>query len=145
VASWAFCVAFYTRRHPRLVGLTDRVPPLRWGYNLLVNKYYLDVLYENVVVRALAHPIARAANWVNQHVIDAIVNGTGSAGRQVGQWAYRNLDQRVVDGAVNGSGWLAEGGGEALRPVQSGKVNQYGALLFGAATVAAIVLVIINV
>jgi NADH-quinone oxidoreductase subunit L len=29
--------------------------------------------------------------------------------------------------------------------VQSGKVNQYGALLFGAATVGAIVLVILNV
>ena len=29
--------------------------------------------------------------------------------------------------------------------MQSGKVNQYGALLFGAATVGAIVLVIINV
>ena len=35
--------------------------------------------------------------------------------------------------------------GEALQPVQSGKVNQYGALLFGAAAVGAIVLVIVNV
>ena len=40
---------------------------------------------------------------------------------------------------------VATGTGEALRPMQSGKVNQYGALLFGAAAVAAIVLVIVNV
>ena len=38
----------------------------------------------------------------------------------------------------------AEGAGEGLRPVQSGKVNMYGALLFGAAAIGALVLVIIN-
>jgi hypothetical protein len=31
-----------------------------------------------------------------------------------------------------------------LQPIQSGKVSQYGALLFAAAAVAALVLVIIN-
>ena len=55
------------------------------------------------------------------------------------------VDQGAVDGAVNGSGTVATGTGEAIRPMQSGKVNQYGALLFGAAAVAAIVLVIVNV
>ncbi len=144
-ASWAFCVAFYTRKDRRLVGLTERVAPLRWGYTFLVNKYYLDALYEGVIVHAIAHPIARAANWVNQNVIDGVVNGAGTIGKRVGAWAYRNVDQRGVDGAVNLSGVIAEESGEALRPVQSGKVNQYGALLFGAAAVGAIVLVIINV
>jgi NADH-quinone oxidoreductase subunit L len=78
-------------------------------------------------------------------VIDGVVNGVGIVGKRVGAWAYRNVDQRGVDGAVNLSGVIAEESGEALRPVQSGKVNQYGALLFGAAAVGAIVLVIINV
>ena len=32
----------------------------------------------------------------------------------------------------------------ALQPVQSGKVNMYGALLFGAAAVGALVLVLVN-
>ena len=50
----------------------------------------------------------------------------------------------MVDGAVNGSGAVAGGTGGALRPLQSGKVNQYGALLFGAAAVGALVLVIVN-
>ena len=40
---------------------------------------------------------------------------------------------------------VADATGTALQPVQSGKVNQYGGLLFGAAAVGAIVLVIINV
>ncbi|HET9547616.1 MAG TPA: hypothetical protein VFO97_07260, partial [Desertimonas sp.] len=145
VSAWVFCVAFYGRRDPRLVGLTLRVPPLRWAYTFVANKYYLDVLYENIIVHAIAHPIANAAYWFNQHVIDGVVNGIGTLGKRFGAWTYRWVDQGVVDGAVNGSGVLAEETGEALRPMQSGKVNQYGALLFGAATVGAIVLVIINV
>ena len=53
-----------------------------------------------------------------------------------------DFDQKVVDGAVNGSGMAAEGSGQALRPVQSGKVQQYGAILFGAAAIGALILVI---
>ena len=64
--------------------------------------------------------------------------------RLFGGWAYRNVDQRVVDGAVNGAGKSARGTGGALQPVQSGKVSQYGALLFSAAAVGALVLVIVN-
>ena len=139
------CVALYTRRDRRLVGLTERSRLARAGYPFLANKYYLDALYEGVIVRAIAHPIARAANWFNQNVIDGVVNGAGTAGRKVGGIFYRDIDQRIVDGAVNGSGAVATGTGQALRPVQSGRVNQYGALLFGAAAVGAIVLVIVNV
>jgi NADH-quinone oxidoreductase subunit L len=145
VSAWVFCVAYYGRRDARLVGLTQRVPPLRWAYTFVANKYYLDALYEGVIVHAIAHPIARAAYWFDQHVIDGIVNGIGEMGKRIGAWTYRWVDQGVVDGAVNGSGVVTEETGEALRPLQSGRVNQYGALLFGAAAVGAIVLVIINV
>ena len=145
LSAWAVCAGLYTRKDRRLVGLTERVAPLRWGYQFLSNKYYLDALYEGVIVNAIAHPIAKAANWVNQNLIDGIVNGAGELGKRFGQWTYRNLDQGLVDGAVNGSGFLAEETGQGLRPMQSGKVNQYGALLFGAAAIGALVLVIINV
>jgi NADH-quinone oxidoreductase subunit L len=141
----AFNVAFYGRRDKRLVGLTERNRVLRGGYLFLKNKYYLDHLYENVIVRAVAHPIAKMAYWVNQHVLDATVDGVGTSTRKAGQWVYDNVDQKLVDGAVNGSGWAASEAGHAMQSTQSGKVSQYGALLFGAATVGAIVLVIVNV
>ena len=141
----AFNVAFYGRRDKRLVGLTERNKALRGGFTFLKNKYYLDALYENVIVRAIAHPIAKAAYWVNQHVLDATVDGVGTGARRTGQWVYDNIDQKVVDGAVNGSGFAASEIGHAMQPTQSGKVSQYGALLFGAAAVGAIVLVIVNV
>ena len=144
ISSWMFCVQYYTRRNRRLVGLTERNKVLRGGYKFLWNKYYLDALYEKVIVRAVAYPISRAAYWFNQNVLDGAVNGAGKISRRVAGWVYRNIDQRVVDGAVNGSGAAARGTGGALRPVQSGKVNQYGALLFAAAAIGALILVIIN-
>ena len=45
---------------------------------------------------------------------------------------------------LDGSGKAARGTGGALQPTQSGKVNLYGALLFGAAAVGALVLVLVN-
>jgi NADH-quinone oxidoreductase subunit L len=141
----AFNVAFYGRRNKHLVGLTERSKVLRGGFLFLKNKYYLDYLYENVIVRAVAHPISKATYWFNQHVIDAAVNDVGIGARKTGTWVYDNIDQKVVDGAVDGSGWIASEAGHGLQPTQSGKVSQYGALLFGAAAVGAIVLVLVNV
>ena len=138
---------FGGRKNPLsyFVGLTERNAPARAGHRFLVNKLYLDDLYEKVIVHGIAHPIAKAAYWINQNVIDGVVNGVGQGGKRTGEWVYRNIDQRVVDGAVNASGLAATESGHALQPVQSGKVNQYGALLFGAAAVGAIVLILPNV
>jgi NADH-quinone oxidoreductase subunit L len=142
--SWLISVQMYTKKAGFFVGLTGRNKLLALGYRFLVNKYYLDHLYEKVIVHGIAHPIAKAAYWVNQNILDGIVNGAGLVTRRVAGWVYRNVDQRVVDGAVNGSGAVARGTGNALRPVQSGKVSQYGALLFAAAAVAGLVLIIVN-
>jgi NADH-quinone oxidoreductase subunit L len=138
------CIQLYEKKNKKFVGLTERNKVLGFGYKLLVNKYYLDVLYEKIIVRSIAHPISAAVYWFNQKVLDGVVNGAGTTAKGIAGWVYRNIDQRVVDGAVNGTGSVAQGAGSALRPVQSGKVNQYGALLFGAAAIGALVLVIVN-
>jgi NADH-quinone oxidoreductase subunit L len=136
--------AVHGERPSPLKGLTQRVAPFRWVHTFLVNKYFLDHLYEKVIVRVVAYPISRAAYWFNQRVLDGIVNGVGLSGKRAGQLMYRYVDQGLVDGIVNGSGTTARGAGGQLQPVQSGKVNLYGTLLFGAAAVAAVVLVLVN-
>jgi NADH-quinone oxidoreductase subunit L len=142
VVSWVVCVNLYTRRNRALVGLTARNRAFGLGYRFLWNKYYLDWLYENVIVHAIAHPIARAMYWINQNVIDGVVNAVGRIGVAISNVTYKYIDQGVVDRVVNGSGRGAEESGRALQPVQSGKVSQYGALLFGAAAVGALILVL---
>jgi NADH-quinone oxidoreductase subunit L len=77
-------------------------------------------------------PIARATNWVNQKVIDGAVNGAGKSATVAGNALYKYVDQGIVDNIVDGSGHAAGGGGQILRRLTSGKVQQYGALLFGA-------------
>lgn len=140
-----FCLTYYGRRNEKLVGLTERNKLARGGYLFLKNKYYLDYLYERFIVRGVAYPISKAAYWVNQNVLDGTVDAVGRSGKKSGEWVYKNIDQRLVDGAVNGSGTVASETGHGLQGVQSGKVNMYGALIFGAAAVGAIVLVILNV
>jgi NADH-quinone oxidoreductase subunit L len=134
--------AYYSRRLRVLEGLTQRNTLARAGYTFLWNKYYLDHLYEGVIVKGVKGPIARAANWVNAHVLDGFVNGVAKGAAGTGRFVYRYVDQGLVDGLVNGSGHTAEGSGGVLRRIQSGRVQQYGALLFGAAAVGALVLVL---
>jgi NADH-quinone oxidoreductase subunit L len=115
--------------------LVERSAGARAGYKFLENKYYLDVLYTDMVVGSIKGPIARAVYWTNQRLIDGLVNAVGIAARKVAWFVYEVLDQRVVDGAVNGVGLTAEQGGTVLRTVQTGRVQQYAAFLFGAAVV----------
>jgi len=142
--SWLISSRLFTKRDPRLVGLTQRVKLLGLGHKFLVNKYYLDAFYEKVIVRSIAYPIASAAYWFNQNVLDGILHGLANATRKLSGWVYKNIDQRVVDATVNNSAAFTKSVGTAAQPTQSGKVSQYGALLFSAAAVAALVLVIIN-
>ena len=144
IVSLFVCKAVFGEAPSPLKGLTKRVKPLGWFHNFLVNKYYLDHLYEKVIVKGLVGPIAAGAYWINQNVIDGIVNGAGKSGRRTGEFVYKYIDQGLVDGIVNGSGAVSQSAGGALQPAQSGKVNQYGALLFAAAAVAGLVLVIVN-
>ena len=124
-------------------GITSRNKVARAGYLVLENKYYLDTLYTVIIVGAIKGPIARAVNWFNQNILDGIVNLVGTSSKQGGRWLYKNIDQGVVDRVVVGSGVGAEGSGQLLRKGQTGKVQTYGAYLFGAATVLAAVFVII--
>jgi NADH-quinone oxidoreductase subunit L len=146
IVAAAFVVGFGLSRavyeQHKFEGLTQRSKPARWIYDFLWNRYYLDHLYEKVIVAGIAGPIARLAYWINQHVLDAIVNSVGLGARGTGRWIYRNIDQKVIDGAVNGSGMVSEETGGLLRGVQTGRVQQYAALLFGAAAIGALILVI---
>jgi NADH-quinone oxidoreductase subunit L len=139
----AVCFGLYERRSARLVGLTDRNRLAKAGYTFLANRYYLDHLYEGVVVAGVSGPVARGAYWTNQEVIDGVVNGVGRGAVLAAEATYEYVDQGLVDGVANGAATVAEGTGEALQPVQSGKVSLYGALLFGAAAIGALILVLV--
>ncbi|HET6835161.1 MAG TPA: NADH-quinone oxidoreductase subunit L [Acidimicrobiales bacterium] len=129
-------IGWYTGRIA-LRGISERNALARAGYTTLVNKYYFDHLYTDVIAAGTKGPVARGVNWFNQNVIDGVVNGAGRLATASGRWVYTHVDQQVVDGAVNGSAAAAQTGGQVFRQLTSGKVQQYGALLFGAAALFA--------
>ena len=80
---------------------------------------------------------------MNQNVIDGIVNAVGIGAKRTGEFVYKWIDQGVVDGTVNGLGLGASESGGGLRTViQTGRVQWYGSILFGAVGLLALALVI---
>jgi NADH-quinone oxidoreductase subunit L len=73
-------------------------------YRLLLNKYYVDELYDAAIVQPIK-----------------VVS-------QQGLW--RGFDVRIIDGAVNGTGALVSGGSAVLRRLQTGSVRTYAGSLF---------------
>ena len=112
-----------------------RVPGL---YPLLENRLYIDDLYWNGIVQPIKGPLARAVNWINDNVIDAVVNGAGFATAWLGHVVYGGIDQRGIDFAYNGLSVATDEAGGAVTHLQTGKVQQYAA----AFVVGAVVLVV---
>ncbi len=90
-----------------------------WGpvHTLVARKYYMDELYENVIVRDLLYGnVCRVLQWVDTNIIDFAVNGSG----QVSRWA-----------------------GDRLRWVQSGSVQAYGTVGFAGLIVASFLMLVL--
>ena len=127
---WAVAVHFY-RRHPeipqRLAGASAGL------YRLLLNKYYVDELYQWLFVRGLALGGGRALYAADRFVIDGGdgevrpafgVNGIAWLTRSVA-WLSDVWDRYVVDFAVNSIGVVLDNGSYVFRAVQNGLVQHY--------------------
>ena len=123
-------------------GPTTRLAVARLGHTLLANKYYLDHLYTGIVAGGTKGPVAQFVYRTNQEVLDRAVDGVGRTAVAAGRVVYHQIDQKVVDGFINGSGQVSIDSGEKLRRIQSGKVQNYAAILFAAATVLAGLLIV---
>ena len=73
-------------------------------HKLLLNKYYVDEVYEATIVKPL-QAVSREGLW-------------------------RGVDVGVIDGAVNGVGAIVDAGSVLLRQLQTGSVRAYAGSLF---------------
>ncbi|QJW46993.1 NADH-quinone oxidoreductase subunit L [bacterium BFN5] len=87
-----------------------------WLYQLSYHKYYIDEIYQ----------------WINQTIVAGI-----------GKLLYW-IDLYLIDGIVNGLAKLTLRLGDGLRKWQTGQVQQYGLVLFGAILLLAVWLVLIE-
>ena len=92
-------IMYYTRRWSA-DAMEERFRPV---HTLLSRKYYFDELYEDLLVRrVLYRGVAHALDWVDKSVVDRIANLIG---------------------------WFGANVGGALRQVQTGQLQQYGAAI----------------
>jgi NADH-quinone oxidoreductase subunit L len=113
-----------------VVYLRGTIPPERFSaigggapYRALLNKWYVDELYDATVVRGTL-ALTRVLAWFDRVVIDGIVNGAATVVRWVSVvegW----IDNRLVDGAVNGVADGTYAFGRAVREVQTGAISAY--------------------
>ncbi|MCA8981571.1 MAG: NADH-quinone oxidoreductase subunit L, partial [Planctomycetes bacterium] len=98
-------------------------------YTTVANKYYVDE-FVNATVIKLQMVLARTFKWIDENIVDGVVNGTGKLNRAFGfMWAW--FDSTVVDGVVNGVGAVTNMTGSLVRLFQTGRIQQYASLAFG--------------
>jgi NADH-quinone oxidoreductase subunit L len=92
-------------------------------YRALLNKWYVDELYEATILRGTL-ALTRLLAWFDRVIIDGIVNGAAAVARAIADLEGA-FDNRVVDGAVNA---LADGTyafGRTLKQIQTGAISAY--------------------
>jgi NADH-quinone oxidoreductase subunit L len=122
VAICGILIAYYF--YKMAPGLPDRLAAgWRRLYALLLNKYYVDEIYDALVV----NPFKRLCDWAfafDAWVVDGAVNGTAWATRK-GSTGSGYFDLWGVDGVVNLIGYSFKGGSWIFRKIQTGFVENY--------------------
>ncbi|MFH1075089.1 MAG: NADH-quinone oxidoreductase subunit L [Candidatus Firestonebacteria bacterium] len=114
----AFLMYYVKKISPEYIA--EKLAPV---HKLLINKYYIDEIYEAVFIKP-AKGLGSFLFKFDQKVVDGAVNGSGFM--TVLMSKLQNLfDKVIVDGAVNGTGWIANKGGEILKQLQTGFVQNY--------------------
>ena len=116
----------------------DPLRSLGGAYTLVSNKFYLDDIYWNGIIRPVRDNLSAAVYWTNQRILDAAVNGAAALAKAFGK-GVRRFDDTVIDGIVNGLANIAGFTGGILRYIQSGNVQRYAAFLFTGVVVLAII------
>ncbi len=127
IARW-----FYHRRPEIPETLEAKLKPL---HEVLLNKWYVDELYDFLFVNGFAKGGGRVLGAFDRNVVDGSVNGAGWLTRfssSVSIW----WDTWIIDGAVRLSSLLVKLSSYPVRIVQTGRVQAYalfvvvGALAF---------------
>jgi NADH-quinone oxidoreductase subunit L len=128
---------FYLERPEIPAQLAER---FSGAYRTLLNKYYVDELYDATVIRGTLGS-ARGLWKVDSGVVDGAVNGSGLVTR-VTSFFSGLFDKYVVDGLVNLVGWVTGESSFATRKLQTGLIQNYALLmLFGVFAFLAIYLI----
>jgi NADH-quinone oxidoreductase subunit L len=105
-------------------------------WTAMERKWYVDEIYQFLII----NPAIATANTLyrvdGEWLIDPIVNGVGKTGRNLGE-LYSWIDRNIVDGTVNLIGIVMDEMSKGLRLIQTGRVQNYLAILLAGLLVLA--------
>jgi NADH-quinone oxidoreductase subunit L len=108
-------------------------------HTLLKNKYYFDEIYSFLFVKpAIWFSEVFTSQWMDQGVIDGILHGIGWFGANFGHVLRNYFDKPVVNEFIgDGSAAVFQWLGRTLRPIQTGRIQQYMLAALGVIIVVA--------
>jgi NADH-quinone oxidoreductase subunit L len=111
LAGWGVAYWLYLVRPEKADGLAESMAP---AYRTLLNKYYVDELYDAVIVKPLV--------WISTNVL------------------WKVVDVEAIDGTVNGIAGGATAIGDGVRHTQSGNTRSYAVwVVVGAIVILAVI------
>jgi NADH-quinone oxidoreductase subunit L len=117
---WGLAWVMYTKRTDIPARLAEKYSDL---YELLLNKYWVDELYDYVFVRG-GKALANFLWGFDERVVDGAVNGASHMTVQTSEGSGR-FDLQTIDGSVNGLSVVIRFGARAFRLLQTGFVQNY--------------------
>ncbi len=131
-----FALAYLIYRDGLAVG--DRIKQRLWPlHTLLVNKYYIDELYELVWVKGCVL-LAKTAGFFDKWVVDLIFNLAAAITERLASFSGMIVDKHGVDGVVNGIAQTSMDVAGVASSAQTGRIRNY---VLVTAAVAAVVLI----
>ena len=120
ILGWGLAWFMYTKRTDIPARLAERYRDI---YELLLNKYWVDELYEYIFVRG-GKALASFLWGFDERVVDGAVNGASRLTVQTSAESGR-FDLQTIDGSVNGLSVVITFGARAFRLLQTGFVQNY--------------------
>ena len=97
------------------------------AYRTLLNKYYVDELYDSIFVEPCKR-LGRLWDWIDHQVIDRVVRGIGR-GADVSAEGVTWAEKHVIYGGINVIGYANHLAAWSWRKLQTGLVNHYAAVI----------------
>ena len=130
----AIVIAYFIYRpKAQKAGVDDPLRKLGFVFKTLNHKYWIDELYDRVLVRPfgwLSNFLADAIDWRFLHnwVHERAIRDTFL---KITDFLANPIDKLVIDGAVNGTGRLVARASGGLRKMQTGYVRNYALVMLG--------------
>jgi len=138
-AGWSLYV-----RRPVILGQADPVEGIvgKDTYRILQNKYYIDEFYARFFIQPFQWAAARYSEVVDRGLIDSVLHFVARTAGRIGD-VVKEFNRVVIDGVGDGIPEAIGDAAKALRPLQTGRVQQYLLFALVAAIVVAVNLIII--